>query len=132
MLPNDAKRRQEEATADMQSTLDPHLRPKEAIVTYSESSFHAVAIQWLVETDQVSTISITQSSNNQLTFTSLGQPIQALQHPACKNMIEIASRATHGVKIPSHKQTRQAIIDSFKKNRINLQKHLLVCAISTH
>ncbi|KIM61765.1 hypothetical protein SCLCIDRAFT_121168 [Scleroderma citrinum Foug A] len=54
----------------MQSTLDPHLRSKETIAAYLESSFHAVAIQWLVETDQ---------------------PIQALQHPAFKNMIDIAS-----------------------------------------
>ena len=58
MLPKDAKRQCEEAAADTQSTLDPHLRPKETIAAYSESSFCAVAIQWLVETDQVS-ISIT-------------------------------------------------------------------------
>ena len=55
MLPKDAKQRREEASAtDTQSTLDPHLRPKETIVTYSESSFCAAAIEWLVETDQVS------------------------------------------------------------------------------
>ena len=59
MLPKDAKWWCEEAAADMQSTLDPHLRPKETIAAYLESSFHAVAIQWLVETDQVS-ISITR------------------------------------------------------------------------
>ena len=61
---------------------------------------------------------------------SFEQPIQALQHPAFKNMVDIASRATHGVKIPSHKQTRQAIIDSFKQNLMNLQKRLLVCPTS--
>ena len=54
MLPKDAKQRREEATADTQSTLDPHLRPKETIVSYSEVSFHTAAIQWLIETDQVS------------------------------------------------------------------------------
>lgn len=54
MLPKDAKRRREEVTADTQSTLDPHLRPKDTIATYSESSFRAIAIQWLIETDQVS------------------------------------------------------------------------------
>ena len=54
MLPKDAKRQREEASAaDTQSTLDPHLRSKETIVTYSESSFRAAAIEWLVETDQV-------------------------------------------------------------------------------
>ena len=62
---------------------------------------------------------------------SLKQPIQALQHPAFKTMIDIASRATHGVKISSHKQTRQAVIDSFKQNLINIQMHLLVCPINT-
>ena len=127
MLPKDAKRRHEEATADTQLTLNPHLRPKETIISYSEASFHTAAIQWLVETDQVSVLLL-----NITMFTSSlsKKPIHALQHPAFKNMIDIASRATHGVKIPTHKQTHQAIIDSFKKNLINLRNCLLVCAMS--
>jgi hypothetical protein len=56
------------------------------------------------------------------------QPIDALEHPAFKNMIDIAARSTNGVKIPDRKQTRRAIIDLFKQNLTNLRKRLLVCA----
>ena len=50
-----------------------------------------------------------------------------MEHPAFKNMIDIAARATNGVTIPNYKQTQQAIIDLFKKNLTNLWKCLNVC-----
>lgn len=56
------------------------------------------------------------------------QPIQAFEHPSFKNMINIAARATNGVKIPDRRQTRQAIIDTFKRqlaalcDRLNVRK----------
>ncbi|KAG2056085.1 hypothetical protein BDR06DRAFT_830836, partial [Suillus hirtellus] len=54
------------------------------------------------------------------------QPINVLEHPTFKNMIDIAAHSTNGVKIPNHKQTQCAIIDLFKQNLTNLQKWLLV------
>jgi hypothetical protein len=43
-------------------------------------------------------------------------------------MVDIAARATNGViLVPDRKQTRRAIIDSFKQNLTNLRKRLLVC-----
>jgi hypothetical protein len=57
------------------------------------------------------------------------KPIDALEHPAFKNMIDIAACATNGVKLPDRRQTRRAIIDLFKQNLTNLQKRLLVCVL---
>ena len=55
MLSKDAKQQCVEAqNIDIHSTLDPYLQSKNTIVTYSESSFHAAVIQWLIETDQMS------------------------------------------------------------------------------
>ncbi|KZP31896.1 hypothetical protein FIBSPDRAFT_723521, partial [Athelia psychrophila] len=54
------------------------------------------------------------------------QPIAALEHPKFKDMIDIASRATNGVKIPNRKATRLAIIRMFKSQLSNLKKRLNV------
>jgi hypothetical protein len=43
-------------------------------------------------------------------------------------MIDTAARATNGVKIPGRRQTRQAIINLFKRNLMKLHERLLVCA----
>jgi hypothetical protein len=42
-------------------------------------------------------------------------------------MIEIAAKATRGVKIPTGKQSRKAIINEFKKQMQALRDHLNVC-----
>ena len=57
MLPRDTKNRRESAAADTQSRLDPHLKEKlvkERVILYTDDLFQAVAIEWLVSTDQVS------------------------------------------------------------------------------
>lgn len=41
-------------------------------------------------------------------------------------MIDVAARATNGVKLPSRSKTRRAIIDLFKRNLTNLRRRLLV------
>jgi len=41
-------------------------------------------------------------------------------------MIHIAARATNGVKIPNGRQTRQAIIDTFKAQLAALRRRLTV------
>jgi hypothetical protein len=41
-------------------------------------------------------------------------------------MIHIAARATNGVKIPDRRQTRQAIIDTFKEQLTSLRDRLNV------
>jgi hypothetical protein len=43
-------------------------------------------------------------------------------------MIDIASRATNGVKIPGQKSTRAAIIQMFKDHLIKLRAQLSVSA----
>jgi hypothetical protein len=45
-------------------------------------------------------------------------------------MIEVAARATRGVKIPGRKQTRQSIINMFKKQMQALRDRLNVCLCS--
>ncbi|KAH8996082.1 hypothetical protein EDB86DRAFT_2804095, partial [Lactarius hatsudake] len=70
----------------LQCTIDTHLVEKKLAnqVTYSDNLFWQVAIEWLVVMDQ---------------------PIQALDHPKFKEMVNITSHATNGVKIPSCKAT---------------------------
>ncbi|KAH9159939.1 hypothetical protein EDB89DRAFT_1857309, partial [Lactarius sanguifluus] len=91
-----------------QCTIDSHLVEKKSAnqVTYSDNLFRQVAIEWLVATDQ---------------------PIQALDHPKFKEMINIASRATNGVKIPSCKATRYEIKALFKRHLTSLKSRLNVC-----
>ncbi|RDB14951.1 putative AC transposase [Hypsizygus marmoreus] len=114
-LPKDVKARKDAETAanqEKQSTLDPHLRdvpPKERTIPYSDKLFREAAIEWLIATDQ---------------------PLQALEHPKFIEMIDVASRATNGVKIPNRKATRQHIIDLFKKNLTDLQRRLSSDAVS--
>ncbi|KIK17412.1 hypothetical protein PISMIDRAFT_111516, partial [Pisolithus microcarpus 441] len=101
MLPEDTKRRQVEAASSTQRSLDNHLVPRDQVPHYSECAFQDVSIQWLIETDQ---------------------PIHILQNPAFQQMIILASRANHSVKILTLKQTRQSIIDLFKSNLRELRK----------
>ncbi|RPD52271.1 hypothetical protein L226DRAFT_447447, partial [Lentinus tigrinus ALCF2SS1-7] len=111
MLPKCVKKCRDaaEQESQSQSTLDPHLRekpaPAELVVKYTDALFREAAIEWLVATDQ---------------------PIQALEHPAFKNMIDIAARATDGVKIPGRKTTRDEIIRMFKCNLAKLRDRLKV------
>ena len=88
------------------TTLDRHLSEQsltERVAPYSDKFFHQVAIEWLVATDQ---------------------PIQALEHPQFKKMIDIASRATKGVNVPSRKVTRSHIIRYFKDHLMKLKTRL--------
>ncbi|KAI1782187.1 hypothetical protein LXA43DRAFT_906527, partial [Ganoderma leucocontextum] len=108
MLPNDVKARKKTVDGRTQSRLDKHLReqpPKQCTVPYSDEVFNEAAHQWLIETDQ---------------------PIQALQHPSFKSMIDIAARATEGVRIDDLRNTREAIINTFKRNMTRLRDKLNV------
>jgi hypothetical protein len=69
MLPKDAEKRRNDAAADNQSRLDPHLKerlPKERVIPYNDDLFRDAAIEWLVSTDQVCQNS--QSSNTVLMY----------------------------------------------------------------
>ncbi|KAF8802673.1 hypothetical protein BYT27DRAFT_7111869, partial [Phlegmacium glaucopus] len=80
-LPGDIKKRKVAAELVTQ-TLDRNLREKkltEQVVPYTDKAFHQAAIEWLVATDQ---------------------PIQALEHPKFKEMIDLAACATNGIKVP--------------------------------
>ncbi|KAI0284437.1 hypothetical protein BC826DRAFT_878393, partial [Russula brevipes] len=108
MLPKDAEQRRQQAAAEKQQRIDPHLveKPqKQSVVPYSNAIFQGAAIEWLVSTDQ---------------------PIQALQHPSFQNMVHIAARATNGIKIPDRRGTREAIIDLLKQQMTALRNRLNV------
>ncbi|KAJ7181815.1 hypothetical protein C8R46DRAFT_885243, partial [Mycena filopes] len=95
-----------EAQKLQQQTLDAHLRERpERVIPYSDQVFRDAALEWLIATDQ---------------------PIAALEHPKFKEMINIASRATDGVKIPSRKNTREEIVKLFKKQLDHLRARLNV------
>ncbi|KAH7918418.1 hypothetical protein BV22DRAFT_979157, partial [Leucogyrophana mollusca] len=104
-LPGDIKKRKEEAAKVEQSRIEPHLKERPRIVKYTHKLFQRAAFKWLVATDQ---------------------PVQALQHPKFKEMIDIASHATKGVKIPGRKTTCNEIIQLFKDNLARLRQWLNV------
>ncbi|KZT08272.1 uncharacterized protein LAESUDRAFT_649515, partial [Laetiporus sulphureus 93-53] len=78
----------------------------ERVLPYSDDAFRAVTIQWLVETDQ---------------------PISALEHPAFKKMIQLASRAKGVIKISRRSTTRREIINLFHQHLRDLKRRLTVC-----
>ena len=57
------------------------------------------------------------------------QPLQVFGRPSFKRMINIASRASRGVKLPSLKQTRGHIIKTFKEQVFILRDCLNVSII---
>ncbi|KAF8445073.1 hypothetical protein L210DRAFT_3365717, partial [Boletus edulis BED1] len=108
MLPKDRKSQKDESQASRQTELNLHLKPvapKERILPYTDDRFRDAAIQWLIATDQ---------------------PISALEHPAFKNMVNLNACATNGVRIPTRKVTREAIVDMFKEQMKDLRSRLLV------
>ncbi|KAH7905698.1 hypothetical protein BJ138DRAFT_1017367, partial [Hygrophoropsis aurantiaca] len=88
-LPYDVKKRKEAISLAnaKQGRLDGHLReidPTEPVIPYNNAMFHEALCEWLIETNQ---------------------PVQAVDHPKFRQMIEIASRATKGVTIPNRNAT---------------------------
>ncbi|KAG2142680.1 hypothetical protein BD769DRAFT_1348977, partial [Suillus cothurnatus] len=75
------------------------------VIPYSNKLFKQATIEWLVATDQ---------------------PIQALEHPKFKEMVDIASCATNGVKIPDRKATHAEIMRMFKNHLTRLRNTLNV------
>ena len=57
------------------------------------------------------------------------QPIQALEHPKFKELIDVASRARNGVKIPGRKGTQAEIIHMFKNHLMTLKAQLNVSVL---
>ncbi|KAJ7134096.1 hypothetical protein C8R46DRAFT_923455, partial [Mycena filopes] len=110
-LPSDRKKAKAAAAASLpspQTTLDDHLTSiptTERVIPYSDAAFREAAIEWLVSTDQ---------------------PIDALNNEKFKNMIDIASRAKDGVKIPGRKSIRVEILNLFKTRMKNLKAKLNV------
>ncbi|KAG2107551.1 hypothetical protein BD769DRAFT_1366190, partial [Suillus cothurnatus] len=75
------------------------------VIPYSDKLFKKAAVEWLITTDQ---------------------PIQALEHLKFKEMIDVASHTTQGVKIPGHKATRTEIMCMFKNHLTQLKAKLNV------
>ncbi|RXW14437.1 hypothetical protein EST38_g11417 [Candolleomyces aberdarensis] len=94
-----AVRARKDAKKAQQSTLDDVVEEKERVVPYSDALFQEAAEDWLIATNQ---------------------PIDALSHPEFKTMIDIASRARNGVKIPDKRTTRDNIMARFWRNLLDL------------
>ncbi|KAJ3505119.1 hypothetical protein NMY22_g17694 [Coprinellus aureogranulatus] len=98
-LPNDIKARKAAAeAAATQGTLDGHVQVLDddtKFIKYSDALFQEAAEEWMISTNQ---------------------PLDALSHPKFHHMIDVASRASNGVKIPEKRATRENIIRRFKKN----------------
>ncbi|KAF8581932.1 hypothetical protein K439DRAFT_1352584 [Ramaria rubella] len=75
-----------------QSSLTDHFGsapPTEVIIPYSDERFKQAATEWLIATDQ---------------------PIPAFEHPKFIEMVNIATRAKNGVKVPTGKATHKGIM----------------------
>ncbi|KAF8129341.1 hypothetical protein EV363DRAFT_1169364, partial [Boletus edulis] len=110
MLAEDSQNRRKAAISTnlKQSALDTHLREPtavEKVVSYTDQLFREAAIEWLITTSQ---------------------PLQAVEHPSFKKMIDIASRANKGVIIPNRHASRQEILNLFKKQMASLKERLNV------
>ncbi|KAH7924808.1 hypothetical protein BV22DRAFT_1012537, partial [Leucogyrophana mollusca] len=109
-LPDDVKKRKEAiALANAkQARIDGHLRepaPTERVIPYTDALYREASCEWLIETNQ---------------------PIQAVDHPKFRLMIDIASRATNGVIVPNRNATRREIMDMFKRQMTKLKERLNV------
>jgi hypothetical protein len=125
MLPGDVKARKVKAER-AQQTINSHLIERklaERVLPYSDKLFKKAAIEWLVTTDQVS---LRHPLMQIVTDVWCVEPIQAFEHPKFKEMIDVAARATNGVKIPGRKATRVEIIRIFKNHLTKLKKTLNV------
>jgi hypothetical protein len=132
MLPEDAKQRKEAAMDKtlkaQQTVLSDHFSPPDAdIIPYSDRAFEAAAIEWLIHSNQVRyfiLVCFVQRSDPWPL-----QPIQTFKSAMFKKMLDIASRASHGVTLPSPKKTRVRIINMFKqqmymlRDRLNVRVH---------
>ncbi|KAI0245465.1 hypothetical protein BJV78DRAFT_1111205, partial [Lactifluus subvellereus] len=81
------------------------MKTSERVIPYTDNAFREAAIEWLISSDQ---------------------PIQALEHPKFKEMIDLAGRAKNGVKIPGRKRVRTAIMQKFKTYLTTLRVRLNV------
>ena len=125
-LPGDVKKRKA-ATEEATRTLDHDLRKmkhSERVVPYSDKLFHQAAVEWLVATDQVWNSFHDYFLPSHLILSL--QPIQALEHPKFKTLIDVASRATNGIKIPGRKATWVEIMCLFKNHLVMLKAQLNV------
>ncbi|KAH8984847.1 hypothetical protein EDB92DRAFT_1802910, partial [Lactarius akahatsu] len=110
MLLEDTRQRKEAALdrslQTQQTVLSDHFDPPgPEVIPYSDRAFEAAAIEWLVHTNQ---------------------PIQTFKNPMFKTMLDIASRASKGITLPSPKKTRTRIIHMFKQKMYLLRDHLNV------
>lgn len=128
MLPEATEaRRLSRSSSAVQTSLDAHAKPTERAISYTDSLFKQVALEWLIATDQVSlSFAVNPLSCKDVT-NYYGQPIIAFEHPKFKEMVDIASRAKTSVKIPGRKATRQEIIDMFHNHLRSLKERLNVC-----
>lgn len=132
-LPGDSKKRKAAAEAVIR-TLDQDLTEKkisERIVPYSHKGFRRTAVEWLAATDQVG-----KYIHIYILSYHSSQPIQALEHPKFKELIDLASRAKNGVRIPGRKATRGEIKRLFKdhftklKAQLNVRLYLILALLS--
>lgn len=123
-LPNDVKARKAKAAIKnkIQSTLDDKLEPlPERVPPYTDARFAEAAEDWLIATDQVSVPFVLR-----LMLSNNIQPLDALSHPKFHTMINLAARASNGIKIPEKRTTRKSILGRFWQRVRDLRKVLTV------
>ncbi|KAH9063532.1 hypothetical protein EDB87DRAFT_1558211, partial [Lactarius vividus] len=114
-LPDDTRQRREAALDKgakiLQSTIIDHFKPESAAekpIAYSDKAFSCATIEWLIDANL---------------------PPQVFNRPSFKRMVDLASSANHGVKLPSPKQTRGHVIKMFKQQMCLLKERLNVSSL---
>ena len=131
MIPDDAKQHKEaelDKTLKAQQTiLGDHFGLADEVIPYSEKAFEALAIEWLVYTNQVLFFPMLCFSLHSDCL--LHQPIHMFKYQCFKKMLDMASQASHGVMLPAPKKTHSRIIHMFKQQMFLLRSHLNVSLI---
>ena len=132
MLPDDAKERKQAANEkSSQSTVTDHFKLEieaDKLIVYSDKAFASAAIEWLVDADLVSPDFCLPYLCTD--FSTCLQPLRVFTRPSFKRMVDIASHANRGVKLPSLRQTHGHIIRSFKQQMVVLKDRLNVSLFS--
>ena len=133
MIPDDAKQCKEaeldKTLKAQQKILGDHFGLADEVIPYSEKvfEFEALAIKWLVYTNQV--LFFPMLCFSLCSDCLLHQPIHAFKYQCFKKMLDMASQASHGVMLPTPKKTHSRIIHMFKQQMFLLHSHLNISLI---
>ena len=131
MILDDAKQHKEaeldKTLKAQQMILGDHFGLADEVILYSEKAFEALAIKWLVYTNQV--LFFPMLCFSLCSDCLLHQPIHAFKYQCFKKMLDMASPASCSITLPAPKKTHSCIIHMFKQQMFLLCSRLNISLI---